>query len=49
MEIKYTSNIPFLARGGEMGKLTREKDWSNTSIGDPQTGRKVYALRSTFS
>jgi len=27
----------FLAGGGEMGALTRAHDWSNTSIGPPET------------
>jgi PAS domain S-box-containing protein len=27
--------FPFLSGGGEMGRLTREKDWSNTPVGPP--------------
>jgi PAS domain S-box-containing protein len=27
--------FPFLSGGGEMGKLTREKDWSTTPVGSP--------------
>ena len=27
--------FPFLSGGGEMGRLTREKDWTNTSVGPP--------------
>ncbi len=30
------NNMQFLSGGGEMGKLTREKDWSKTSLGAPQ-------------
>ena len=30
-------NISFLPNGGEMGELIRQKDWSNTSIGNPDT------------
>lgn len=29
-------NIQFLTGGGEMGKLTREKDWRQTPLGDPE-------------
>lgn len=29
------SDLSFLKGGGEMGKLVREKDWSNTVLGDP--------------
>ncbi|MES2546001.1 MAG: PAS domain S-box protein [Bacteroidota bacterium] len=29
-------NLRFLEDGGEMGRLTREKDWSQTSIGAPE-------------
>ena len=37
MELKYADNyIRFLSGGGEMGKLTREKDWSATSLGSPE-------------
>ncbi|HMK04371.1 MAG TPA: PAS domain-containing protein, partial [Ferruginibacter sp.] len=48
MEVKsLDKNITFLAGGGEMGKLTREKDWSNTSLGLPQTWPQ--SLRTTLS
>ena len=30
-------NIQFLAGGGEMGELTRNKDWSQTPVGNPET------------
>ena len=30
-------NYPFLNRGGEMGNLMRNKDWSQTAIGTPDT------------
>ena len=36
----------FLAGGGEMGRLTREKDWSNTPIGMPATWPQ--SLRTTL-
>jgi hypothetical protein len=44
----------FLAEGGEMGKRTREYDWSNTSVGSvdtwPQSLRSILSvvLRSKF-
>ncbi|MCW3127244.1 MAG: sensor signal transduction histidine kinase [Bacteroidetes bacterium] len=41
------NNILFLAGGGEMGKLTREKDWSKTSLGHPQSWPQ--SLRTTLS
>ena len=28
--------IQFITEGGEMGKLTRAKDWSKTQVGDPE-------------
>lgn len=31
------NQLNFLSAGGEMGKLIREKDWSNTSLGNPRT------------
>ncbi len=31
------SDIQFLAGGGVMGQLTREKDWSHTPVGSPET------------
>ncbi len=48
MEIKHLdNNIQFLAGGGEMGKLIREKDWSKTSLGSP--GFWQQSLRTTLS
>ena len=29
--------LTFLDNGGKMGKLMREKDWSNTTVGTPDT------------
>ena len=26
----------FISRGGDMGKLIREKDWSKTDLGEPK-------------
>ncbi len=37
----------FLAGGGEMGLLTRSKDWSNTQVGDPD--HWPQSLRTTVS
>lgn len=37
----------FLAGGGEMGELTRTKDWSTTSLGHPDTWPQ--SLRTTLS
>ncbi|WP_053223113.1 PAS domain S-box protein [Roseivirga seohaensis] len=36
----------FLSGGGEMGKLTRSKDWSKTSLGSPDTWSQ--SLRTTL-
>ncbi|PQA56983.1 PAS domain-containing sensor histidine kinase [Siphonobacter curvatus] len=33
----YTDSFPFLQGGGEMGQLTRQFDWSKTSLGTPDT------------
>lgn len=41
------SDIQFLAGGGEMGQLTREKDWSNNLLGTPNTWPQ--SLRTTLS
>lgn len=41
-----TNNYQFLAGGGEMGKLTSHKDWSETSIGNPDTWPQ--SLRTTL-
>src|SRR3954467_3569962 len=32
---KAQDNLQFLAEGGEMGELTRKKDWSKSSLGTP--------------
>ena len=40
-------NISFLNGGGEMGKLTREKDWSKTSLGNADNWPQ--SLRTTLS
>ena len=40
-------NIRFLAGGGEMGRLIREKDWSNTALGSPSSWPQ--SLRTTLS
>ena len=51
---KVSNNIQFLAGGGEMGRLTREKDWSETSLGPvtswPQSLRTALSiiLKSKF-
>ena len=47
MEIKYPRELQFLSRGGEMGRLTREKDWSSTPLGTPQDWPQ--SLRTTLS
>jgi PAS domain S-box-containing protein len=47
MEIKYPNELQFLSGGGEMGKLTREKDWSKTTLGTPQFWPQ--SLRTTLS
>ena len=48
MEPAYkTSNLNFIAGGGEMGNLTRAKDWSQTSLGDPDLWPQ--SLRTTLS
>src|SRR6478609_9711728 len=40
-------NLKFLAGGGEMGELTRQKDWSKTPVGSPETWPQ--SLRTTLS
>ena len=40
-------NIPFLPNGGEMGELIRKKDWSKTSLGQPETWEQ--SLRTSLS
>ncbi|MES2513883.1 MAG: PAS domain-containing protein [Bacteroidota bacterium] len=42
-----TQSISFLSGGGEMGALTRAKDWSNTPLGNPETWPQ--SLRTTLS
>jgi PAS domain S-box-containing protein len=47
MKIVTTTNaMQFLAGGGEMGALTREKDWSKTVMGDPVSWPQ--SLRTTI-
>ena len=43
----YESPLTFLAGGGEMGGLMREKDWSTTPVGSPEEWPQ--SLRSTIS
>ncbi|MEP7254029.1 MAG: PAS domain-containing protein, partial [Ginsengibacter sp.] len=40
-------DLNFLRGGGEMGKLTREKDWSATPVGTPESWPQ--SLRTTLS
>ncbi len=48
MGIQKDDDFPqFLTGGGEMGKLTREKDWSKTSLGSMQFWPQ--SLRTTLS
>ncbi|MES2760792.1 MAG: PAS domain-containing protein [Bacteroidota bacterium] len=49
MKISYphTNSIPFLSGGGEMGALTRAKDWSKTPVGKPEAWPQ--SLRTTLS
>ena len=48
MKVKSpVNNIQFLSGGGEMGKLTREKDWSKTSLGSSQHWQQ--SLQTTLS
>jgi len=48
MELKYPHiNTQFLTGGGEMGELTRVKDWSKTSLGAPEFWPQ--SLRTTLS
>ena len=42
-----SENLQFLAGGGELGRLTREKNWSNTPIGPPKLWPQ--SLRTTLS
>ena len=45
--ISSMKNIYFLQGGGEMGELIRQKDWSETSVGNPETWSQ--SLRTTLS
>ena len=48
MKTEYPDdNMQFLAGGGEMGELTRGKDWSKTSLGTPCSWPQ--SLRTTLS
>ncbi len=42
-----SQNISFLKGGGEMGELIRSKDWSKTSVGNPDSWPQ--SLRTTLS
>ncbi len=44
---QHDNNISFLRGGGEMGKLTREKDWRKTSLGEPSLWPQ--SLRTTLN
>ncbi|MEO6131621.1 MAG: ATP-binding protein [Saprospiraceae bacterium] len=41
------ANLQFLKEGGEMGELTRQKDWSKTSLGSPESWPQ--SLRTSIS
>jgi PAS domain-containing protein len=45
--LDHIKNNPFIKGGGEMGKLTREHDWSLTPIGSPD--QWPQSLRTTVS
>ncbi len=48
MSLTNSDTAPkFLAGGGEMGELTRQKDWSQTPVGHPETWPQ--SLRTTLS
>ncbi|HMG90099.1 MAG TPA: PAS domain S-box protein [Chryseolinea sp.] len=48
MPIKVSHNgVQFLDGGGELGKLTREKDWNQTGLGSPESWPQ--SLRTTLS
>jgi len=48
MEIKYSDrDLQFLAGDGEMSKLTREKNWNETSLGPPELWPQ--SLRTSLS
>jgi len=46
-ETALVNSYPFLAGGGEMGKLIREKDWCKTPVGAVETWPQ--SLRTTLS
>ena len=46
MKLAAANDLQFLAGGGEMGELTRSKDWSNTAVGDPEIWPQ--SLRTTL-
>ncbi len=46
MEKANNTNLNFLLGGGEMGRLTREKDWNKTTLGSPQFWSQ--SLRTTL-
>ena len=43
----HRNDLQFLSGGGEMGELTRAKDWSKTTVGDPENWPQ--SLRTTLS
>jgi signal transduction histidine kinase len=45
--LKNNSDLYFLAGGGKMGELTRAKDWSQTTVGDPELWPQ--SLRTTVA
>lgn len=47
INISPVENFQFLSGGGEMGMLMRSKDWSDTSLGTPDTWPQ--SLRTTLS
>ena len=44
---RVATSLRFLAGGGEMGALTRAKDWSSTAVGEPETWPQ--SLRTALS
>ncbi len=46
-ETSTDTSLPFLKGGGEMGRLTRAKDWSNTPVGLPKSWPQ--SLKTTLS
>ncbi|MDO6820898.1 PAS domain-containing protein [Zobellia sp. 1_MG-2023] len=47
MEAKTEHTFPFMEGGGEMGELTRNKNWETTTLGAPSTWPQ--SLRTTLS